>query len=164
MSGIPLHKVATIRVGVEAVITYNNEYLFQRRSRNLEFFPEYLSFLGGHIDQGESAMDALIKEVKEESGITINPKDCKFIFNRIVHNHDSNIIWSIQGFIVELPEKIIPQSSIEGECIWLGYEDVLKEEKVVPSNLYDLKKVYANPNLVTYEYGEIINNTYIVKT
>lgn len=163
MKGIPLHEITTVRVGVEAILTYKNEIIMQKRSDKLNFFPKYLSLLGGHVDIGESSVEAVVREVQEESGITIYPSQCQIAFHRIVHNHDTNIIWSILGFKVELNERINPKSSEEGVCAWYSMND-LRKELVVPSNLYDLEKFFNDPNAITYEFGEIKDNKYSVKS
>lgn len=163
MKGKALHEIATVRVGVEAILLHNNEIIMQRRSETLDFFPGYLSLLGGHVDIGESSMEAVIREVKEEADISIKPSQCKLAFHRIVHNHDTNIIWSIFGFKIELKEKVHPKSSEEGVCEWYLLNE-LRKKLVVPSNLYDIEKFFSDPNAITYEFGEIKDNKYSVKS
>ncbi len=163
MKGIPLHELATVRVGVEALITFQSHILLQQRSSKLDFFPGYLGMIGGHVDVGESSIEAIIREVKEESGLIIPPSECKFMFNRIVYNHDSGIIWSILGFKIELVEELMPIESEEGICKWYTLEEALNL-KVLPSNLYDLQKALKNPSQMIYTYGEIKDNKYSVKS
>lgn len=62
----------------------NNEILFQRRT-GTKLWPGFLGLPAGHIDSHENAYDALIREAKEELGITIKKKNIidTFVVNRI---------------------------------------------------------------------------------
>lgn len=57
--------------------------LLQRR-QGTNLWPGYLALPAGHIDQGELAYDAAIREAKEELGITITRGDIcdTFVVNR----------------------------------------------------------------------------------
>ena len=48
----------------------NNDILLQRR-QGTELWPGFLALPAGHIDKGENAYDAIIREAKEELGIEI---------------------------------------------------------------------------------------------
>ena len=60
-----------------------NEILLQRR-QGTKLWPGFLALPAGHIDTGENAYDAVIREAKEELGIQININDITdtFIVNR----------------------------------------------------------------------------------
>ena len=57
----------------------NNEILLQRR-QGTKLWPGFLALPAGHVDEGENAYDAVIREAKEELGITISVKDIIDIF------------------------------------------------------------------------------------
>ena len=48
----------------------NEEVLLQRR-QGTKLWPGYLALPAGHIDEGENAYDAAIREAREELGIEI---------------------------------------------------------------------------------------------
>ena len=48
----------------------NNDILLQRR-QGTKLWPGFLALPAGHIDEGENAYDAIIREAKEELGIEI---------------------------------------------------------------------------------------------
>lgn len=61
-----------VRATVGAIIQKDNQVLIVKR--NHEPFKDYWCLPGGHIDFGETAEQAVIREVKEETGLTFTPK------------------------------------------------------------------------------------------
>ena len=82
-----------------------------------------VTFPGGHIESEESLTDAVIREVFEESGLTIvNPVMCG-VYNWV--NDDNSryfvFLYKANEFTGEL------QSSDEGEVRWIHRDSFLKE-------------------------------------
>lgn len=65
-------KEKKVRATVGAVIENDSKVLLVKR--NNEPFKGYWCLPGGHIDFGETAEKAVIREVKEETGLTFKPK------------------------------------------------------------------------------------------
>jgi len=66
-------------------VIFNNTVLLAKRSEtcyitgNKVPYGGYWSVLGGSIDEGENPKDCAIRELKEESGISIDRKKVKFL-------------------------------------------------------------------------------------
>jgi 8-oxo-dGTP diphosphatase len=60
------------------VLRRNNSILWMRRANTGYRDGEY-GLPSGHVEKDESAVDALIREAKEEIGIDIGPKDVRFL-------------------------------------------------------------------------------------
>jgi len=76
-------------VGVAVVFLYRVlengtvELLWQRRSEKIDRYPgDYDISAGGHINLGESLVEAAIREVNEEIGVLISAEDLKFVTMR----------------------------------------------------------------------------------
>ncbi len=61
-----------VRATVGAIIEKDRKVLLVKR--NHEPFKGYWCIPGGHIDFGETAEQAVIREVKEETGLTLTPR------------------------------------------------------------------------------------------
>ncbi len=81
---------------------------------------------GGHIEQGESAHNALIRELKEETGFNCKIKrflGClEYSFkpgqNSICHNHEYNLIFEASSDLLKSTKTIIsPEKHIE--LVWM---------------------------------------------
>ncbi|MBQ9834502.1 MAG: NUDIX domain-containing protein [Bacilli bacterium] len=57
------------------LINDNKEILLQKRSSTKNIHPNKWAWHGGHVIAGESNIDAIIRESKEELGINLSPKD-----------------------------------------------------------------------------------------
>ena len=56
------------------------EFLWQRRSENVSFYPgDYDFSAGGHVNLGESLIEAAVREMQEEIGVDIGPQDLNFV-------------------------------------------------------------------------------------
>lgn len=79
-------------VGIAVVFLYRIrdgvlEFLWQRRSEKVDRYPgDYDISAGGHVNLGESLVEAAVREVHEEIGVEIEISDLKFMieapFNR----------------------------------------------------------------------------------
>lgn len=61
------------RYGVRAIIRQNNKYAMQRSSQGEYKIP------GGGVEDGESFVQALMREVREETGLLVKPETIKEI-------------------------------------------------------------------------------------
>lgn len=64
-----------------ALILLNNkgEILLQKRASSKEIEPNKWAWHGGHVIAGESCIDAIIRETKEELGITLSENQIKLL-------------------------------------------------------------------------------------
>lgn len=84
-----------------------------------------LTFPGGHVEKDENFYDAIIREVKEETGLTlIKPILCGIEEYKQINDEDRYIIlfYKCNNFVGEL------KSSIEGEVYWLKKEELKNKE------------------------------------
>lgn len=136
MNPQPLHKIADIRVAVECCVKFGNKILLQKRPDDKKTFPGFWTFPGGHVDAGEDALTAIIREVKEETGITILPENTKLKVSAINHHVDRNEIWIIYGFLAVLDKFEESNGSNEGECKWFEIPEAEKSDKIFPPIKY----------------------------
>lgn len=55
--------------------THDNKILLQQRGDDWGHYPGYLSEFGGHLEAGETPMQALIRELKEELGAEVKANE-----------------------------------------------------------------------------------------
>jgi 8-oxo-dGTP diphosphatase len=57
------------------VLSQDNKIVLQLRDPDAPTFPGHLATFGGSIDEGESPIEALVRELKEELGAEVSPRD-----------------------------------------------------------------------------------------
>lgn len=96
---------------VVAVIEQNGKILIQHIDNT-----EYWVLPGGHVMYGETSLEALKREVKEEIGIDINPQDCKlFCFHENFYMKGKQLQHWLENYFIVKPQNPLPQKSWETE-------------------------------------------------
>ncbi len=95
----PSHPV----VGVGAVVVRDGRALIVRRAH--EPRKGEWSLPGGHLDLGESLIDAVRREVKEETGLDVHPGPIIEAFDRVHRDPDGRIRYHfvIVDYVCEAP-------------------------------------------------------------
>ena len=107
---------------------YNSkgEVLVQKRASGKKMFPNYWDMsCAGHVDAGETTIAGVIREAKEEIGIDVEEKDCRFMFEYI----EDRVREIGQVYFIKVDKEInefIIQKEEVSEIKWLNLEDFKK--------------------------------------
>ena len=136
------HKTENVELTVLCLIQDGNRLLLQNRVK--EDWKGY-TFPGGHVEAGESFVDAVVREMKEETGLDIlNPRLVGIKQFPIAGGRYIVLLFKateFEGTVV---------SSDEGEMEWIDI-DRLSEVNVV-EDFHDLMKVLNYPDLTEFQY------------
>lgn len=136
------HTTENVELTVLCLIQDGNRILLQNRVK--EDWKGY-TFPGGHVEPGESFVDAVVREMKEETGLDIIRPQLVGIKQFPIGN-GRYIVLLFKA--VEFSGNVV--SSDEGEMEWIDMEK-LSEVNVV-EDFYDLMKVLNDPDLNEFQY------------
>lgn len=107
-----------------------------------------LTFPGGHVKRNEAFTDAVIREVLEETGLTITAPMLCGIKDWV--NDDGSrymvLFYKTNKFSGEI------QSSQEGEVFWIQLDELLSMDDRLSLDMKDMIKVFLNDDLSEFFY------------
>lgn len=122
----------------------------------------YYDIPGGKIEEGEEPEQAVIREMKEETGIYI--KNLKYRGNIVIEY--PNRIFDLDVFISNECEGE-PQEFNENESFWIGIKELLQKEKII-SDIIILGRPFIkgllNENTHFYLYNKVDEEENILET
>ncbi|MFX0013776.1 MAG: NUDIX domain-containing protein [Promethearchaeota archaeon] len=165
------HKLATL-----AYIVCNNEILllFRNKKGENDFHREKYIGIGGRLEPGETPLECILRELKEETGYSLSPEEIKFrgyiYFDEINRNKLTEDLpafnWLVFLYYVHVTKKnefINP----EGDLHWISvdkipYERMWAGDRIFTPKLLETKEVIEAKFL--YHGEEIINWSFGRKT
>ena len=127
-------------------MVYNNDLVLVQDKTDDEY--KGLCFPGGHVEIGESLVDAVIREVFEETGLTIvSPRICG---TKDWINDDGSrylaLFYKTDKFSGEI------RSSEEGNVFWMSLGDLLSMGDRLSLDMLDMIKVFMDDDLSEFFY------------
>lgn len=142
-----MKRTEDVELTVLCLIRRNDEYLLQDRIKK-----DWRGFTlpGGHVEPGESIVDAVIREMQEETGLTVdNPKLCGVKQFPISGENGESGRYLVFLFVADqFSGEIV--SSEEGAMHWVKKEDLGKVNLV--SDFMELLEVMLDENLSEFQY------------
>ena len=118
---------AIFKCAVHIILIDDNKILLQKR-KGSKLWPGYYALPAGHIDEGETQYDALIREAKEELGIEIKIDDIinnYVVLRRNFFKVDGKILEPYIDYYFEIKNyKGIPKIIEEDKCDELFWADI----------------------------------------
>lgn len=110
---------------------------------------DYYDIPGGKIENGETSLEASIREFKEETGIKIISQEYK---GNVIIEYP-NMIFDIDVYIAKEYDST-PTEFEENYSMWINIDELLNQDKKIPSieilkylNLENIKlKIYVDEN------------------
>ncbi len=137
-----MQRTENVELTVLCLIQKEDKYLMQNRIKN-----DWKGFTlpGGHIERNESIVDAVIREMKEETGLDIqNPRLCGIKQFPIENGRYIVFLFHTDEFLGEVT------SSEEGEMVWVKKSELSKVNTV--EDLSPLLRVMEDDNLTEFQY------------
>jgi len=120
------YKNTSIEVVVGIIHNSNNEVFIAKRQKN-QFMSDYWELPGGKVEPGEDHVNAIKRELFEETGITV--KDCKLV-QKIQHIYPEK---TINLSVYSIDDYLGGPVGFEGQEITWSSADKFKNFKLLPT-------------------------------
>ena len=129
----------------------NGKVVLQYRSPEKNHWSGY-AFPGGHIEEGESLVESVIREIEEETGLTIFNPQLAAVKNWQLENGTRYIVFCYKA--TEFTGQL--RSSEEGEVSWVEKDQLKKLD--LSYDMLPLLEVMEDPDLSEYYYRKRIDD------
>ncbi len=113
-----------IHTSVNALLMKHGKVLLSRR-QNTGWSDGLLCIPGGHVEKGETPRQAVMREIKEETGLLVDPTQLQFVC--VAQRHSGDREYVAYEFMVELSSEQEPENTeaeLCSELIWVSPTDL----------------------------------------
>ena len=137
-------------LSVNALIFSEGKLLLLKRAANKQIDPNLYAGIGGKVEPNEDFYSALLREIKEETGIT----KLKSVRLYSVTQHPfppQNCEWVNLYFLVTIEKQVDIPKSVDGEFFWIDPKEVDRYNIVYDLTKY-IKILNKNPNAFIFGF------------
>jgi len=127
-------------VVVKGIIQFNQKVLIVRRDENDPVGPGAWEFVGGKVDYGETLEGALLREIKEETGLTAEIKQLLYATTFMT---ESKIHIVVLAYQCSVKDDKVTLSEEHNNYKWVGEKEV--RVLISPGIIADMEKYNAFP-------------------
>ncbi len=148
---------------VDICLIQNHKVLMLKRSETKKAFPGWLTFPGGHIEEGENPLATAIRETKEETAISLSPNETQLKFIAIHHHIDRNEQYIIFGFLANIENQSFDtKNNEEGTLQWIDKNLLSTQENILPPVKYYFNHLFNNNPGILYN-NSVWKNSNLIK-
>ncbi len=137
-----MSRTENVELTVLCLIHRENQYLLQDRVK--KDWKGY-TLPGGHVEKDESIVDAVVREMQEETGLTVlNPRLCGVKHFPIEDGRYIVFLFEAEEFEGEIV------SSEEGQMHWVNKEELSNVNLV--NDFHELIQVMMDENMCEFQY------------
>ena len=131
------------------IMNSKGEFLIQKRSPNKKFFPNMWSQTGGGVDEGETTLQAALRECKEELGITIDLSNIELILS-FKRKFDFVDVWLVKQDI-DISDIVLQEEEVS-DVKWASIYEI--RELMKTNRLAKSIEIYFDMfiNLIDYPF------------
>jgi len=117
------------REGVVAVIVQDARFLVIRRSQHVAA-PGRLCFPGGAVEPGETRRDALVRELQEELGVEVVPREPVWTCPT-----PTGVVLSWWTADLSARHRLLPAPAEVAACYWMTAGEIRNDGRALETNL-----------------------------
>lgn len=118
---------------------------------------EGLTFVGGHVEEGENLYESCVREVFEETGLTVTNLKLKGTVNWI--DRSQNKRWLAFLYYTENYRGELIEENVEGKLFWMRVDE-FKNSKGKSETIDEIFKLYTSDDIneisVIWDNGKFI--------
>lgn len=118
----------SVRKGVIGILRRGTEYLVVRRAEGIARGGCWC-FPGGHVEAGETARRAVVREMREELGVVVSPR-ARLGSLRVEASRHVLAAWTVE----HVEGEIAPAAEEVAECRWVRLSEIAELSPGLPSN------------------------------
>lgn len=147
MTNIEMQERHSFKVAAFVLLLRNQETFLLRRA-NTGWADGMWTIPSGHVEKGESVIEAALKEVREEAGVTIKKEDLTFVHAHAVEDAYINFYFTATKWE---GEACLAEEEKCSEVMWVSL-DAIPEDTIM-----QVRSLIKNMQEGTY-FSEVIND------
>lgn len=130
-------------LGVGALIIDGDRIVLVERAKDP--LKGWWSIPGGLIELGERVADAVRREVREETGLEVEPGGLHEIYERLIHEADGRLEYHyvLLDYVCRVTGGALAASSDASRAAWVS-ADQLQEYRLTEGTLAVIERAFAN--------------------
>ena len=130
-----------LNIATALIFRRNPQFEVLLIDRNKLPYKDYLAFPGGKMEDGETMKEAVLREIREETGITSDKmKSLNFMAVLNEHYFKGEILQNhflLNYYVIEVEPEVTLQPTNEGELLWMDPKNVTTTDygRILPSDV-----------------------------